>query len=182
MKKVGGSEVGRLGSNGVTPTLSFSIKWQISTGTRSTSGPLNMKMRGPFVDRRHSNWKRPISLNNSSNPTASSHAGKSFYCQPFHNLVSAAEAADLYNPVTLTELKNTLFLLKKEKSPGPDGWTAEFFTHFFDLVGSDLLLMVEDARIKGKISSSLNSTFLVLIPKKTTLPPSTISDRSPFVT
>jgi hypothetical protein len=84
----------------------------------------------------------------------------------FTNLVSATEATDLFNPVTLIELKNILFLFKKERSPGPDGWTTEFFTHFFDLVGSDLLLMVEDARVKGKISSSLNSTFLVLIPKE----------------
>jgi hypothetical protein len=59
-----------------------------------------------------------------------------------------------------------LIHFKKERSPGPDGWTTEFFTFFFDLVGSDLLQMVEDSRIKGKISKSLNSTFLVLIPKE----------------
>jgi hypothetical protein len=96
----------------------------------------------------------------------------------FSSYVTASEAAGLYNPVTLTELKNNLSLLKKEKSPGPDGWTVEFFSHFFDLVGSDLLLMVEDARIKGKISSSLNSTFLVLIPKKDN--PSSFNDFRPI--
>jgi hypothetical protein len=84
----------------------------------------------------------------------------------FPQLVSAAEASDLYKPVTLPELKEILIHFKKERSPGPDGWTAEFFTFFFDLVGSDLLQMVEDSRIKGKISRSLNSTFLVLIPKE----------------
>jgi hypothetical protein len=96
----------------------------------------------------------------------------------FTSYVTASEAADLYNPVTLTEIKNILSLLKKEKSLGPDGWTTEFFSHFFDLVGSDLLLMVEDARIKGKISSSLNSTFLVLIPKKDN--PSSFNDFRPI--
>jgi hypothetical protein len=84
----------------------------------------------------------------------------------FTTLVTQSEAADLFKPVTLQELKNILFLFKKERSPGPDGWTAEFFSHFFYLVGPDLLQMVEDTRIKGKISSSLNSTFLVLIPKE----------------
>jgi len=34
---------------------------------------------------------------------------------------------------------------KKEKSPGPDGWTSEFFIFFFDLLGEDLLAMVEES-------------------------------------
>jgi mannosylglycoprotein endo-beta-mannosidase len=59
-----------------------------------------------------------------------------------------------------------LLHFKKERSPGPDGWTTEFFSHFFDIVGPDLLSMVEDVRIRGKISKSINSTFLVMIPKK----------------
>jgi hypothetical protein len=96
----------------------------------------------------------------------------------YTNLFSAVEAAELYKPVTLTELKTTLSLLKKEKSPGPDGWTTEFFSHFIDLVGSDLLLMVEDARTTGKISNSLNSTFLVLIPK--TDQPTSFNDFRPI--
>jgi hypothetical protein len=53
----------------------------------------------------------------------------------------------------------------KDKSPGPDGWTVEFYLHFFDLVGPDLLELVEDSRLQGKISRALNSTFLTLIPK-----------------
>jgi hypothetical protein len=66
----------------------------------------------------------------------------------------------------LPEIKSILQKFKKERSPGPDGWTSEFFLHFFDLVGEDLLQMVEDSRIKGKVMGSLNSTFLVLIPKQ----------------
>jgi hypothetical protein len=38
----------------------------------------------------------------------------------------------------------------KDKSPGPDGWTVEFYLHFFDLVGPDLLELVEDTRLKWK--------------------------------
>jgi hypothetical protein len=57
------------------------------------------------------------------------------------------------------------FILRKIKVPGPDGWTVEFFTYFFDLVGEDLLEMVEESRRLGKINGGLNSTFLTLIPK-----------------
>jgi hypothetical protein len=62
-------------------------------------------------------------------------------------------------------MKVVLFHFKKEKSLGPDGWTTEFFTFFFNLVGEDLLAMVKDSRLLGSITGGLNSTFLTLIPK-----------------
>jgi hypothetical protein len=52
-----------------------------------------------------------------------------------------------------------------EKSPGLDGWTVEFYLHFFDLVGKDLLELVEDSIIHGKVIGAINSTFFTLIPK-----------------
>jgi hypothetical protein len=84
----------------------------------------------------------------------------------YPKMVTEEEAVDLYKPVTLLELKGILDHFKKERSPGPDGWTSEFFIFFFDLVGDDLLQMVEDSRINGKVFGSLNSTFLALIPKE----------------
>jgi len=53
-------------------------------------------------------------------------------------MVDVEESRALYSPVTIEELKSVLFHFKKEKGPGPDGWTVEFFTSFFDLVGEDL--------------------------------------------
>jgi hypothetical protein len=86
--------------------------------------------------------------------------------QLFPRMVSGEEAEALYKPVTLDEIKDILLHFKAERSPGPDGWTSEFFCFFFELVGEELLQMVEDTRIKGKIAGSINSTFLVLIPKE----------------
>jgi hypothetical protein len=42
---------------------------------------------------------------------------------------------------------------------------VEFFKHLFDIVGEDLLEMVEESRIKGFIPGALNSAFITLIPK-----------------
>ena len=42
----------------------------------------------------------------------------------------------------------------------------EFFLEFFDLIGGDLLNVVECSRLTGRVTSSLNYTFLSLIPKK----------------
>jgi hypothetical protein len=63
-------------------------------------------------------------------------------------MVSEDEAETLFKPVTLEEIKSALENFKKERSPGPDGWTTEFFIFFFDLVGEDLLEMVEDSKEK----------------------------------
>jgi hypothetical protein len=56
-------------------------------------------------------------------------------------------------------------LFKKEKSPRPDGWSVELYLHFFDLMGEDLLALVEETLTSGRIEGSINSTFLALIPK-----------------
>jgi hypothetical protein len=83
----------------------------------------------------------------------------------YPSMVNEDEAETLFKPVTLEEIKSVLENFKKERSPGPDGWTTEFFIFFFDLVGDDLLDMVEDSRRKGQLCGGLNSTFLALIPK-----------------
>ena len=54
----------------------------------------------------------------------------------------------------------------KDKSPGPDGWPVEFFLAFFDILGIELVNVVEASRMEGRVIPSLNSTFIALIPKK----------------
>jgi hypothetical protein len=87
----------------------------------------------------------------------------------FNSWLSEEEAKELFLPVTSWELKSILFHFKKEKSPGPDGWTVEFFTHFFDLIIEELLALVESIRSRGHMAGNLNSTFLALIPKSNNL-------------
>jgi hypothetical protein len=68
-------------------------------------------------------------------------------------------------PCSKEELWKVLKEFAKDKSPGPYGWTVEFFLHFFELVGEELLEVVEDSRRRGEVIKDLNSTLLVLIPK-----------------
>jgi hypothetical protein len=68
-------------------------------------------------------------------------------------------------PDTLHEVLVALKSFSKDKIPGLDGWTIEFYLHLFDLVGTKLLELVEDSKIHGKVSGELNSTFLNLIQK-----------------
>jgi hypothetical protein len=92
----------------------------------------------------------------------------------FPHFVTAEDTNLLDSPCMLQEVLGALNSFNKDRSPGPDGWTVEFFLHFFDLVGTDLLDLVEDSRLRGRIIGALNSTFLTLIPKENN--PSTFGD------
>ena len=50
------------------------------------------------------------------------------------------EKNELQGLFTLEECKKVLETFKNNKSPGEDGFTAEFYKHVFDLVGTDLIV------------------------------------------
>ena len=51
------------------------------------------------------------------------------------------------------------------KSPGEDGFTVEFYEHFFDLVGADLLAGLNRAYELGRLSVSQRRGIITLLPK-----------------
>ena len=63
-------------------------------------------------------------------------------------------------------METALKSFKKDKSPGPNGWPVEFYLAFFDILGPELVKVVESSRKDGRVAPSLNSTFIALIPKK----------------
>lgn len=72
----------------------------------------------------------------------------------------------VFQPVSEEELLATMKSFKKDKCPGPDGWTIELFLHFFDLIKYDMLRMVEGTRMSDNFNQKISSTYIVLIPKK----------------
>jgi len=67
----------------------------------------------------------------------------------FPRFVNEEDSTDLTTPITMEELESTLKWFKKYKSPGPDGWTIEFYLAFYDLMGRDLLRVIEESRTSG---------------------------------
>lgn len=51
---------------------------------------------------------------------------------------------DFIKPFTMGELEGTFKWFKKDKSSGPDGWSVEFYLAFFDIIGPDLIKMIEE--------------------------------------
>ncbi|RVW82108.1 Transposon TX1 uncharacterized 149 kDa protein [Vitis vinifera] len=53
-----------------------------------------------------------------------------------------------------------------DKAPGPDGFTMVFWLCCWDVVKSEILELFREFHLHGTFQRSLNSTFLLLIPKK----------------
>jgi hypothetical protein len=78
----------------------------------------------------------------------------------------------------LEELKKFFSNSKKQRAQGRMAGPLSFSLYFFDIVGQDLLDMVEETRRLGSMVGSLNSTFLTLIPKANK--PKTFDDFRPI--
>lgn len=66
------------------------------------------------------------------------------------------------------EVTSTLFSLPRNKAPGPDGFTADFFVSSWAIVGPSLIEAVTDFFKTGKLIKQVNATILALIPKTVT--------------
>eukprot|EP00253_Pinus_taeda_P005582 PITA_05582 len=96
----------------------------------------------------------------------------------FPRFVNEDEAEHLFDPVTPKELESTIKWFKKDQSPGPDGWTIEFYIAFYEFISNDLLRVIEECRATGTLYNAINSTFIALIPKSDS--PSSFDDYCPI--
>lgn len=79
---------------------------------------------------------------------------------------SEADCLKLDREVTKEEIKEVLFHMPGNKSPGPDGFTTEFFKGAWDVIGEDVTAAIQSFFTKGFLPKGLNSTILTLVPKK----------------
>ena len=77
-----------------------------------------------------------------------------------------SNAADLECPFSEEEVFLAISSLGANKSPGLDGFTAEFLEFFWTTLKDDIMNMVSDFFDSRIINASLNETYICLIPKK----------------
>ncbi|CAN0853710.1 Transposon TX1 uncharacterized 149 kDa protein [Linum grandiflorum] len=75
-------------------------------------------------------------------------------------------ALSLETTVTEKEVWDALCSCAGEKAPGPDGFQMTFFKRNWDIVKKDVCNAVMEFFDKSSLPLSVNSTFVVLIPKK----------------
>ena len=75
------------------------------------------------------------------------------------------EIENLNRPFTNTEIETVIGNLPTNKSPGPDGFTAELYQKFRDDLTSILLKLFQKIAEEGKLPNSLYETTITLRPK-----------------
>ena len=75
------------------------------------------------------------------------------------------ELENLSGPITSIEIETVIKNLSKNKSPGPDSFTAEFYQKFRDELTPILLKLFQKIAEEGKFPNSFYEATITLIPK-----------------
>lgn len=92
--------------------------------------------------------------------------------------ISDTQSEELARPFTESEIWNVVKNMPRNKCPGPDGFTVEFFVASWSIVGSDFCKGILYFFDTLQLPRIVNSVVLALVPKRN--PTSTMSDFRPI--
>ena len=86
-----------------------------------------------------------------------------------HNLsrLNQEEIENINRPITSTEIETVIKNLPTNKSPGPDGFTGEFYQIFREELTPILLKLFQNTAEGGTLPNSFCEATITLIPKQT---------------
>ena len=106
------------------------------------------------------------------------HYYKNLFGQPDENDISLVESwiddipqvteienEILISAITETEVKEAVFQMEHNKAPGPDGFPAEFYQVFWEIIKEDFMALFKDFQKERLSLYSLNFGVITLLPK-----------------
>ncbi|GKA50952.1 probable kinetochore protein NUF2 [Tanacetum coccineum] len=97
----------------------------------------------------------------------------------FTKCLNEQVASGIVRNVTTQEVKEALFSIGDDKSPGPDGYTAAFFKEAWDVVANDVTNAICEFFRNGTLLKEINHTIIALIPKVKS--PTLVNDYRPIL-
>ena len=80
--------------------------------------------------------------------------------------LSESEQASCEGPLTLAEASEALQRSNRNKSPGADGLTVEFYSQFWDKLGEPLVSVFNQGLARGELPESMKASVTRLVHKK----------------
>ncbi|GKA46649.1 hypothetical protein Tco_0739532 [Tanacetum coccineum] len=80
-------------------------------------------------------------------------------------IVDPSNLDDLEKNISCEEIKKAVWECGTNKSPGPDGFTFEFFRRFWKIINEDVVAAILEFFSSGILPPGCNSLFISLIPK-----------------
>ena len=79
--------------------------------------------------------------------------------------ISESSQADLIRPISVEEIKATMFSINGDKAHGLDGYSSQFFKSSWSIVGGDVCRTVIYFFQNSVMIPTFNSTIVALVPK-----------------
>ncbi|GJX96249.1 RNA-directed DNA polymerase, eukaryota, partial [Tanacetum coccineum] len=150
------------------------IRWAIAGDENSKyfNGIINKKrsqlaIRGVLVD---GEWVvDPLKvknefLNHFANRFTTPVSSSITFDSQFPKRISSDQNDDLERIISYDEIKSAVWDCGTNKSPGPDGFTFEFYRKYWNLIDHDVVATVTSFFCTGLFPNGCNSSFIALIP------------------
>lgn len=86
--------------------------------------------------------------------------------------------AFLLSPFSVDEVREAIFSMAPDKSPGPDGFNPAFYQHFWPEIGADVSHFILDCIQRCTMPEGMNDANITLVPKKSV--PESMGDLRPI--